>query len=169
MDRVFIQCLRLNIKSNNLSTNSGRKNFMKRAVFPYFVILLALAVGATFAQEKTKREKKSRDRESTVKGEVVDISCHLSQGKKATGDAHKECAEGCAKAGGPPGILTDKGKLYLSVLPDDHSAGPNAILMDYIAHKVSATGVLRSKGGLHGIMITKVEMVDSGEKEKEGK
>jgi len=142
---------------------------MKRAVIPYLIILLALAVGAIFAQGKSKGEKKSKDKESTIQGEVVDISCYLSQGKKATGDAHKECAEGCAKAGSPLGILTDKGELYLSVLPDDHSAGPNAILMDHVAHKVSATGVLRSKGGVHGIMITKVEMADSGEKAEEEK
>jgi len=56
--------------------------------------------------------------------------------------------------------------LYVSVMPDDHKAGPNDILMSHISQKVSATGMVRAKNGVRGIMITKVEATDSPAEEK---
>jgi hypothetical protein len=143
------------------------------------MIVLALASAAclVYAQDSTKgapamqdmkgmkgmKETKGgakmemKDKETTVEGEVVDVSCYLHHGDKGIGEGHKGCAEACAKAGGPLGILTADGKLYVSVMPDDHSAGPNAMLMEHLAAKVSATGFIRTKAGVHGIMISKVE------------
>ena len=140
---------------------------MKRGFIGVLVALLVLTVGMTFGQDKLKAGKEAKDKQVTVKGEVVDVGCYLHHGAK--GDKHKECAEACAKAGGQLGILTDKGDLYLSVLPDDHSTGPNAILMDHISHKVEATGIVRSKGGVRGLMITKVAMASTEEKTGENK
>ena len=139
---------------------------MKQKFFYCLVILFVLAVGSQFAQDKMmkKEGKKSMDKEMTIKGEVVDVACYLHVGDKAKGEDHLSCAQACAKAGGALGILTDKGELYVSMLPDDHSAGPNAILMDHISHKVEATGMVRSKGGVRGIMLTKVEMAKEAEK-----
>jgi hypothetical protein len=134
---------------------------MKRISSVLFVLFLACAV--IFGQDKAKEEKSdkkvsSKEREVTVKGEVVDVACYLRYGEKGIGDGHKTCGEACAKNGGSLGILTQDGKLYVSVLPDDHSASPNAKLMDHISHQVEATGVVRSKAGVRGIMISKVEM-----------
>ena len=134
---------------------------MKRITSVLFVLLLACAV--LVAQDKAKDEKSekkapSKEREVTVKGEVVDVACYLRFGEKGMGDGHKTCGEACAKNGGSLGILTQEGKLYVSVLPDDHSTSPNAILLEHISHQVEATGVVRSKGGVRGIMISKVEM-----------
>ena len=100
----------------------------------------------------------SKPKEVSIKGEVVDVSCYLHNGAK--GEGHKDCAVACATAGGPLGILTSSGKLYVSVLPDDHSAGPNDKLKDHIAHTVTAKGMVRSKGGVNGIMITSVDMAN---------
>ncbi len=140
---------------------------MKRGFFVVLVGFLVLSVCMTFAQDKMKMGKKSKDKEVTVTGEVVDVGCYLHHGAK--GEKHKECAEACAKAGGQLGILTDKGDLYLSVLPDDHSTGPNAILMDHIAQKVEATGIVRSKGGIRGLMITKVAIASTEKPSEENK
>ena len=123
---------------------------MKR-ILGFTLALLVLSAFTLTAQEK-KMEK-----EMTVKGEVVDVACYMTQGAK--GEGHKECAESCAKAGGALGILTSDGKLYISLLPDDHKAAPNAILMDHIAHTVEAKGYVRSKGGVNGIMIKSVSMM----------
>lgn len=129
-----------------------------RIVLP--ILILLLAAGVTFAQEKmeAKAAKKSasKEKEMTVKGEVVDVSCYLAHGDKGMGADHKGCAEACAKAGGPLGILTKDGKLYVSVMPDDHSAGPSAKLIDHLADQVEATGIVRSKHGVNGLMITSV-------------
>ena len=135
---------------------------MKRLFVPVLALLALLSLGVMSAQDKKmeKKEMKKAAKETTVTGEVVEVSCYLAHGEKGKGTDHQSCAEACAKAGSPLGILTEKGKLYVSLLPDDHANGPNAILMDHIAHKVNATGVVRSKGGVAGMMITKVEMAD---------
>ena len=136
-----------------------------------FSLVLAcfLLAGVLGAQEKMKDDKKMgmMGKETTVTGEVVDLACFLKNGAK--GDGHKACAEACATAGGSLAILTDDGKLYVSILPDDHKSGPNAILVDHVAHKVKATGVVRKHGGVQGIMITKVEMAKIDGMKKEGK
>ena len=136
---------------------------MKRSVVAVFAFLLVLSLGMMNAQDKKegKMEGKKASKEMTVTGEVVEVSCYLAHGDKGKGDAHQGCAEACAKAGSPLGVLTDNGKLYVSLLPDDHKTGPNAILMDHIGHKINATGVVRSKGGVTGMMITKVEMPEA--------
>ena len=121
---------------------------MRKTLMLLAGLLLAVAVMAN-AQKKSEKE-------ATVKGEVVDVACYVMGGSK--GDDHKACAEACAKAGGSLGILTADGKLYVSLLPDDHKKGPNAILMDHVAHTVEATGYVRTSGGVQGIMIKSVSM-----------
>ncbi len=110
-------------------------------------LLVSLALVAQAADKKAEKEV-------SVKGEVVDVSCYLAHGAK--GEGHKSCAEACAKAGGALGILTANGKLYVSLMPDNHSAGPNALLMDHIAQKVDAKGILRERSGVNGIVISSV-------------
>ena len=138
---------------------------MIRKLF-YSLVVMVLASGVLYAQDKMAQEKvvkakSEMSKEKTIKGEVVDVSCYLAHGSKGMGESHKTCAESCAKNGSPLGILTKDGKLYVSVLPDDHSTGPNAKLIDHVSHTVEATGIVRSKGGVNGIMITKVEMADA--------
>lgn len=130
--------------------------------FALFAVVLAFAAGVVSAQEK--RKEKAVEKESSITGEVVDVACYLKHG--ARGEGHKACAVACAKAGSALGILTADGKLYISLLPDDHKTGPNAILMDHVAHTVTVKGVVRSKGGVNGIMIKSVEMAKM---EKSGK
>ncbi|HXG38088.1 MAG TPA: hypothetical protein VNL36_04885 [Bacteroidota bacterium] len=122
---------------------------MKKLVVVLGVLVLLLAV-PVLAQEK-KAEK-----EVTLTGEVVDVACYVMG--EAKGEGHVKCAQACAKAGGSLGILTADGKLYVSLLPDDHKNSPNAILMDHIGHQVEAKGFVRAKGGTQGIMIKSVAM-----------
>jgi len=129
---------------------------MKRIAL--FALILIVSTGLIWAQEMSKGKgmSKPRPKEVLIKGEVVDVSCYLGHGAK--GEGHKDCAIACAKAGGALGILTADGKLYVSLMPDDHSGGPNEKLMDHITHTVTAKGMVRSKGGVNGIMLTSVEM-----------
>lgn len=142
---------------------------MKRSIAVFCMFTLMFIVGSVLAQDKAgkmDKDKKAAVKEMTVKGEVVDVSCYLAHGDKGKGESHVSCAEACAKNGGPLGILASDGTLYVSVLPDDHSAGPNAKLIDHIGHQVEATGVLRTKGGVNGMMIGKVAMAKTENKEK---
>ncbi|MEX1140003.1 MAG: hypothetical protein WEB33_08110 [Bacteroidota bacterium] len=112
------------------------------------VLILIVAVGMTSAQEK------KMTKEMTVAGEVVDVACYLANDAKGPG--HVACATACAKAGGALGILTADGKLYVSLLPDDHKKSPNHLLMDFIGKNVEAKGYVRVKGGVSGLMIRSV-------------
>src|SRR5882762_6222630 len=53
-----------------------------------------------------------------VPGEIVDLSCYLGHGAK--GAAHKECAASCIANGGPMGLLTTKGILYVLTMNHDN-------------------------------------------------
>ncbi len=121
---------------------------MRRAIG--FLILLVLLVTLLQSQDKPK----SAAKETTITGEVVDISCYLGHG--ARGEGHKACAESCAKAGGALGILTSDGKLYVSLLPDNHKSGPNEKLMGFIARNVTVNGIIRSSGGVNGVIVKDV-------------
>ena len=123
---------------------------MKRTVLLLFIVVL-ISSGLAPGQAK-----KGASKEMSLKGEVVDVACYLAEG--ARGEGHIACATACAKAGGALGILTADGKLYVSLLPDDHKNNPNHLLMDHIGHTVEARGLVRSKGGVNGIMITSVAM-----------
>ena len=144
---------------------------MKKLTLLFSLIVFTFILASAGMQDKgTKGKKSSEAKQTMIKGEVVDVSCYLAHGDNGKGDGHKECGVACAKNGGALGILTKDGKLYVSVLPDDHKNGPNALLIDHVSHMVQATGVVRSKGGTNGIMISKVEMAaaeDSGEKKNE--
>lgn len=117
------------------------------------VLFLMLAAGIASAQDKRTAK------EYTVMGEVVDVACYMSG--EARGPDHISCAKACAKAGGALGLLTADGKLYVSLLPDDHKNNPNHLLMDHIGHTVEAKGIVRVKGGVNGIMIKTVSMPKS--------
>ncbi len=134
---------------------------MRKSAFFLAFALMMLCTAQVFSQAK-----KTQDKETTVKGEVVDVSCYLAHGKNGTGDGHKSCAQACAQAGGPLGILTTDGKLYVSVMPDDHKNGPNQMLIDHLAATVTATGLVRAKNGVRGIMITKVEAAGAPKEEE---
>jgi len=122
----------------------------------FMLVLVVLVVGMLSAIPLTAQEKKM-EKEMTVSGEVVDVACYMMGDAK--GEGHIKCATACAKGGGSLGILTADGKVYVSLLPDDHKNNPNAILMDHIGHNVEAKGFVRAKGGTQGLMIKSVSMV----------
>src|SRR6266446_9212374 len=84
--------------------------------------------------------------EMTITGQVVDLNCHTTNG--ASGAAHKACAQACAKAGVPLGILGTDGTIYLPVSskPGDPQ---NSKLEQHVEGKVTVTGTHRMVSGLH--------------------
>src|SRR6266480_675996 len=68
---------------------------------------------------------------------------------------HKACAQACAKAGVPLGLLSSDGTLYVPVSskPGDPQ---NSKLMPYVESKVKVTGTHRLVSGLHTIEIKTV-------------
>jgi hypothetical protein len=99
-----------------------------------------------------------KGKESTIKGEVVDLQCYMSgvtgSGK---GASHKDCAISCAKGGIPLGILEDKtNTLYLAGQTKDAMKGANDMLLPFVAEKVIVTGRTYEKGGMKLVLIKKI-------------
>ena len=92
--------------------------------------------------------------EMTMTGQVIDLNCHTTNG--ASGPTHKACAEACAKAGVPLGILASDGTIYVPVSskPGDPQ---NSKLEKFAESKVKVTGTHRFVSGLHTIEIKTVE------------
>jgi hypothetical protein len=91
--------------------------------------------------------------EMTITGQVVDLNCNTTKG--ASGAGHKACAQACAKAGVPLGILASDGTMYLPVSssPGDPQ---NSKLEAFVEGKVKVTGMHRLVSGLHTIEIKTV-------------
>ena len=90
--------------------------------------------------------------EMTITGQVIDLNCNTTNG--ASGPSHKACAQACAKAGVPLGILSE-GTIYVPVSskPGDPQ---NSKLEQYAEAKVKVTGTHRMVNGLHTIEIKTV-------------
>src|SRR5712691_5849420 len=91
--------------------------------------------------------------EMTITGQVVDLNCFTTNG--ASGAGHKACAQACAKAGVPLGILSTDGTIYVPVSskPGDPQ---NSKLEQFVEGKVKVTGMHRMVSGLHTIEIKTV-------------
>ena len=70
----------------------------------------------------------------------------------SSGPSHKACAQACAKAGVPLGILASDGTIYLPVSskPGDPQ---NSKLEPFVESKVKVSGMHRMVSGLHTIEI----------------
>lgn len=73
------------------------------------LLSLSLAVFLTLDLAQAQMSKPS-GKKMTVEGELVDLRCFSAMG--ARGEDHEMCANACAKAGDPVGIVDAKGNVY---------------------------------------------------------
>lgn len=96
--------------------------------------------------------------EKTFVGHVVDVACYVSHGD--VGEAHRQCAETCAKAGIPLAILDQQtGTLYLPLAKNHHEAA-NKELLAYVEKDVRVTGAVTEKDGMKTITIASIAAVE---------
>lgn len=107
------------------------------------VMTPALAASRAAAQEPV-----------TVTGEIIDVSCYLSQGSK--GKRHKQCAELCAKKGLPIGVLTDSGDVYL-LIEDHDDPEPYTSAKGLAGERATVSGKKFSKGGVQSVLIASIK------------
>lgn len=87
---------------------------MKKIAMFLSVLVLFGGAGFVFAHEGHDEGAAGEKAElHTIKGEVVDLMCYIDHA--AVGEKHAKCAQTCIESGGPVGILTADGKLYLVV------------------------------------------------------
>lgn len=102
-------------------------------------------------------------KDATVKGQIVDMSCH-NMDKSNTGVDHKmpkgetkDCAIACAKGGKPLALLTTDGKVY--EITGGLAADKNAKLIAHISHTVEVTGDVMDHDGKMMIMSDNLKMI----------
>jgi len=98
-------------------------------------VLKALGIAAVLAGVCLPTSNARAD-DQTVSGEVVDLMCYLDHGAK--GDKHAGCAQKCISSGGPVGLLTAEGQLYLVI-------GQHKPLNDQLAPLAAKTVTLKGK------------------------
>lgn len=133
------------------------------------VLLVSLAVvAAAIAQEKAAPESAKpaapaakavsaapKSGPGSIIGEVIDPACWIINGAK--GEAHKECAIACAKAGQTLAILERKTNKVYILASERPGEDPNKSLIDYVGQAVLAKGKVYTRGGLSAIQVASVE------------
>jgi hypothetical protein len=113
-----------------------------------FIALLTLCFTglsiSSFAQKESK----------TVTGELLDMDCYMASG--AHGDSHKSCADMCIKGGGPMGVLTSDGKVYL-LLADDSKKDAYDEAKNHAGEQVTVSGTISEKDGIKGLTVAEVK------------
>jgi hypothetical protein len=123
---------------------------MKKTGFNFktFTALLTICFAALSLPSFAQKESKS------VTGELLDMDCYMASG--AHGDGHKSCADMCIKGGGPMGVLTSDGKVYL-LLADDSKKDAYEETKKHAGEQITVTGVLAEKDGIKGLVVNDVK------------
>ncbi len=119
-------------------------------------IILALAcataVAVLPATARAHEGEDHGDKETTIKGEVIDMACYVDHG--ATGQKHADCAKKCIESGLPVGLKGADGKTYLLI--GEHKPMNNE-LAQYAAKEITVKGKVSSRDGVN--MIENAEIV----------
>jgi hypothetical protein len=90
-----------------------------------------------------------------VRGEVVETSCFLRDGKR--GEGHRACALVCLKNGGQLGIVEDTSGTFYSLATNAPGTDPNAAVKEFVAQHVSVDARLYERGGQKMLVIQRVQ------------
>lgn len=113
-------------------------------------LLLAFVAGVGVrAQEGSGSGSPS---ETTITGEVVDLMGYVVDAGNR-GEGYRETCRKCIEMGGPVGILSDQGDVYL-VLGFKGMSRKIADLAKEAASTVQVSGVVHERAGIKGIMIS---------------
>jgi hypothetical protein len=132
------------MERHHINREAKKEDAMRKRMIFGVLVGLMMVVGSVYAAESIK-----------IKGEIIDTYCYGLMGAK--GESHRQCAIDCIKAGIPAGLLEDgTGKVYV-LLPNKDKTGLPKEVMDKIAHVVTITGKVYTKGGSQFLTVEKVE------------
>lgn len=90
-----------------------------------------------------------------VKGEVLDLSCYLTDGSKGKG--HMSCAQGCLDKGLPAGILGEDGNVYLLIENHQNAEAYNTAIQ-HAAEEVEIGGTVINRNGMLSLLVNEVKV-----------
>lgn len=115
----------------------------------------ALAASAHSAQPTP-----AAPRETVLRGEVVETGCFVMAGRR--GEAHRQCAIACARAGQDLAVLDDKTKTAFLLVQDFTAGTPENPLLEHVGHRVEVRGTTVERGGIRGIIVRQVKPLGAG-------
>lgn len=120
------------------------------------VTAFAAALVAFGANPVSAQMEMAETTEVELEATVVDLSCKIAL--NASGESHRECAQVCADAGIPLGLMTDDGKFYL---PISQAMAQNGyeVLKPHAEHRVSVKGRVIERAGMNAIIVDEVTML----------
>jgi hypothetical protein len=101
-------------------------------------------------------KKPLQGKETTITGEIVDLSCYLQLGKH--GAAHASCGSKCIASGEPIGIVTKSGEVYLAMAEEhdprrDGKTTFRKAAADNFAKVMTVTGTTTTVNGVKTIYV----------------
>lgn len=114
------------------------------------LVVSSLAVALLGIVPAVSADELAYENEVTVRGEILDLTCYLVDGKKGSG--HRACAKLCAKKGLPMGLLTDSGEVFL-LIEDHDDPDPYDNLKSLAGTDVEVKGVKFSRDGMSSLMV----------------
>lgn len=101
-------------------------------------------------------QKPLAGKQTTIVGEVIDLSCYLQLGKH--GAAHAPCGSKCIQAGEAIGILTKNGQVYLAMAEEhdprrDGKTTFRKAAADNFAKVMTVTGTTTTVNGIKTIYV----------------
>ncbi|HEY2924978.1 MAG TPA: hypothetical protein VGJ98_08455 [Candidatus Eisenbacteria bacterium] len=124
---------------------------MKKLIGACLVLAMALFLFGALAIAATPAAQKAAAK--TISGEIVDLSCYLGRGGK--GPEHKECAATCIANGGPMGLLTSKGLLYVLTMNHENADAFNQA-KKFAGDQVKVTGPVTTKNATRALEVNGV-------------
>lgn len=128
---------------------------MRRLSATFMLLAMALFVFGALAFAADHPAAKAAGAQ-TVAGEIVDLGCYFGHGAK--GAAHKECAASCVANGGPMGLLTSKGALYVLTMNHDNMDAFNQA-KKFAGANVKVTGAVSTKNGIKALEVNGVAAI----------
>jgi len=101
-------------------------------------------------------KKALEGKQTTITGEIVDLSCYLQLGKH--GESHASCGSKCIAAGEPIGIVTKSGEVYLAMAEEhdprrDGKTTFRKAATDHFAKVMTVTGTTTTVNGVKTIYV----------------
>jgi len=129
-----------------------RRDWMQILKIAAAVIISASITAASLQLWQRERHSVAEEREITVKGEVLDMTCYIAY--NLSGPEHAKCARDCIRNGLPVGIKSEDGTVYLLSGKLGHSV--NAELADYGARIVTIKGKESIRDGFAQLQVEEI-------------
>jgi hypothetical protein len=114
----------------------------------------ALLLAAAVAVALLPALAHAADKDSTVKGEILDMGCYMTH--DGQGAEHAGCAVKCVKGGQPMGLKGADGAVYL-LLADHGDSSAFEKAKDLAGKNVEVSGEVASKDGMKAITVHAVK------------